>query len=182
MCVCLFLCSQIETENLLIHLVEQELSKRTVMHFFTLCFNPPLIFFLFLSLYPIIRLYNRLNYQSERLVPVCMCVCIYVTSIYYRNDVEQMICTVSFLISTFSLTLSSFIPLSLSPLFLLSSTNFFQKSGEYKGKKFNGISYFFGYQARGSLPSIFDCDYAYVIFAFFFIVYFLFLSLPSGLI
>ncbi|KAK1306162.1 Pyrophosphate--fructose 6-phosphate 1-phosphotransferase subunit alpha [Acorus calamus] len=35
------------------------------------------------------------------------------------------------------------------------------KSGTYKGKKFNSICHFFGYQARGSLPSKFDCDYAY---------------------
>ncbi|RWR80614.1 Phosphofructokinase domain-containing protein [Cinnamomum micranthum f. kanehirae] len=35
------------------------------------------------------------------------------------------------------------------------------KSGRYKGKKFNSICHFFGYQARGSLPSKFDCDYAY---------------------
>ncbi|CAI9270278.1 unnamed protein product [Lactuca saligna] len=38
-----------------------------------------------------------------------------------------------------------------------------QKEGSYKGKKFNGICHFFGYQARGSLPSKFDCDYAYVL-------------------
>jgi len=38
----------------------------------------------------------------------------------------------------------------------------FQKEGTYKGKKFNAICHFFGYQARGSLPSKFDCDYAYV--------------------
>ncbi|KAK1259681.1 Pyrophosphate--fructose 6-phosphate 1-phosphotransferase subunit alpha [Acorus gramineus] len=37
-----------------------------------------------------------------------------------------------------------------------------QKEGTYKGKKFNAICHFFGYQARGSLPSKFDCDYAYV--------------------
>ena len=37
-----------------------------------------------------------------------------------------------------------------------------QKEGAYKGKKFNAICHFFGYQARGSLPSKFDCDYAYV--------------------
>ena len=47
--------------------------------------------------------------------------------------------------------------------FLL-NTNFrkWQKEGTYKGKKFNAICHFFGYQARGSLPSKFDCDYAYV--------------------
>lgn len=39
---------------------------------------------------------------------------------------------------------------------------FGQKEGTYKGKKFNAICHFFGYQARGSLPSKFDCDYAYV--------------------
>ncbi|KAJ8649980.1 hypothetical protein MRB53_003003 [Persea americana] len=37
------------------------------------------------------------------------------------------------------------------------------RSGRYKGKKFNSICHFFGYQARGSLPSKFDCDYAYVL-------------------
>ncbi|XP_077210502.1 pyrophosphate--fructose 6-phosphate 1-phosphotransferase subunit alpha-like isoform X2 [Tasmannia lanceolata] len=37
------------------------------------------------------------------------------------------------------------------------------KEGTYKGKKFNGICHFFGYQARGALPSKFDCDYAYVL-------------------
>lgn len=37
------------------------------------------------------------------------------------------------------------------------------KEGIYKGKKFNSICHFFGYQARGSLPSKFDCDYAYVL-------------------
>ncbi|KAL8240019.1 hypothetical protein R6Q59_013374 [Mikania micrantha] len=38
-----------------------------------------------------------------------------------------------------------------------------QKEGSYKGKKFNAICHFSGYQARGSLPSKFDCDYAYVL-------------------
>ncbi|CAL9076793.1 unnamed protein product [Musa acuminata var. zebrina] len=37
------------------------------------------------------------------------------------------------------------------------------EEGIYKGKKFNAICHFFGYQARGSVPSKFDCDYAYVL-------------------
>jgi hypothetical protein len=37
-----------------------------------------------------------------------------------------------------------------------------KKEGTYKGKKFSAICHFFGYQARGALPSKFDCDYAYV--------------------
>ncbi|KAI3853888.1 hypothetical protein MKX03_018903 [Papaver bracteatum] len=37
------------------------------------------------------------------------------------------------------------------------------QNGTYTGKKFSSISHFFGYQARGSLPSKFDCDYAYVL-------------------
>lgn len=44
----------------------------------------------------------------------------------------------------------------------LTPVEFEQKEGIYKGKKFNAICHFFGYQARGSLPSKFDCDYAYV--------------------
>ncbi|KAJ8456052.1 hypothetical protein OPV22_034795 [Ensete ventricosum] len=37
------------------------------------------------------------------------------------------------------------------------------KNGTYTGKKFNSICHFFGYQARGSVPSNFDCDYAYAL-------------------
>lgn len=37
------------------------------------------------------------------------------------------------------------------------------KEGRYKGKKFSSVCHFFGYQARGSLPSNFDCDYAYAL-------------------
>ncbi|KAL8218358.1 hypothetical protein R6Q57_021731 [Mikania cordata] len=37
------------------------------------------------------------------------------------------------------------------------------KEGTYKGKKFTAICHFLGYQARGSLPSKFDCDYAFVL-------------------
>ncbi|EEC84297.1 hypothetical protein OsI_30782 [Oryza sativa Indica Group] len=35
------------------------------------------------------------------------------------------------------------------------------KEGKYIGRKFSSVCHFFGYQARGSLPSNFDCDYAY---------------------
>ncbi|KAL6643356.1 hypothetical protein ACP70R_019021 [Stipagrostis hirtigluma subsp. patula] len=37
------------------------------------------------------------------------------------------------------------------------------KQGTYKGRKFSSVCHFFGFQARGSLPSNFDCDYAYVL-------------------
>ncbi|XP_052168609.1 pyrophosphate--fructose 6-phosphate 1-phosphotransferase subunit alpha-like isoform X1 [Oryza glaberrima] len=37
------------------------------------------------------------------------------------------------------------------------------KEGKYIGRKFSSVCHFFGYQARGSLPSNFDCDYAYVL-------------------
>ncbi|KAL6838988.1 hypothetical protein ACP4OV_031215 [Aristida adscensionis] len=37
------------------------------------------------------------------------------------------------------------------------------KGGKYKGRKFSSVCHFFGFQARGSLPSNFDCDYAYVL-------------------
>ncbi|OAY65557.1 Pyrophosphate--fructose 6-phosphate 1-phosphotransferase subunit alpha, partial [Ananas comosus] len=36
------------------------------------------------------------------------------------------------------------------------------KQGAYKGKKFNAICHYFGYQARGSLPLKFEGDYAYL--------------------
>ncbi|KAK6919865.1 Phosphofructokinase domain [Dillenia turbinata] len=36
-------------------------------------------------------------------------------------------------------------------------------SAKHSGKKFNSVCHFFGYQARGSLPSKFDCDYAYAL-------------------
>ncbi|ONM06061.1 Pyrophosphate--fructose 6-phosphate 1-phosphotransferase subunit alpha 2 [Zea mays] len=39
--------------------------------------------------------------------------------------------------------------------------NIHLKEDTYKGKKFNAICHFLGYQARGALPSKFDCDYAY---------------------
>ncbi|GJN34254.1 hypothetical protein PR202_gb22901 [Eleusine coracana subsp. coracana] len=35
------------------------------------------------------------------------------------------------------------------------------KEGKYKGRKFSPVCHFFGCQARGSVPSKFDCDYAY---------------------
>ncbi|XP_022680235.1 pyrophosphate--fructose 6-phosphate 1-phosphotransferase subunit alpha isoform X2 [Setaria italica] len=37
------------------------------------------------------------------------------------------------------------------------------KEGTYKGRKFSSVCHFFGSQARGSLPSNFDCNYAYVL-------------------
>ncbi|KAF8712101.1 hypothetical protein HU200_028942 [Digitaria exilis] len=37
------------------------------------------------------------------------------------------------------------------------------KEGSYKGRKFSSVCHFFGCQARGSLPSNFDCNYAYVL-------------------
>ncbi|KAG2642608.1 hypothetical protein PVAP13_2KG193355 [Panicum virgatum] len=37
------------------------------------------------------------------------------------------------------------------------------KEGNYKGRKFSSVCHFFGSQARGSLPSNFDCNYAYVL-------------------
>ncbi|KAL6643349.1 hypothetical protein ACP70R_019014 [Stipagrostis hirtigluma subsp. patula] len=37
------------------------------------------------------------------------------------------------------------------------------KQGTHKGRKFSSVCHFFGFQARGSLPSNFDCDYAYVL-------------------
>uniref|UniRef100_A0A0E0QHR6 Pyrophosphate--fructose 6-phosphate 1-phosphotransferase subunit alpha n=1 Tax=Oryza rufipogon TaxID=4529 RepID=A0A0E0QHR6_ORYRU len=37
------------------------------------------------------------------------------------------------------------------------------KEGRYKGRKFSSVCHFFGYQARGSVPSNFDCDYAYAL-------------------
>ncbi|WVZ64287.1 hypothetical protein U9M48_013832 [Paspalum notatum var. saurae] len=37
------------------------------------------------------------------------------------------------------------------------------KDGKYKGRKFSSVCHFFGSQARGSLPSNFDCEYAYVL-------------------
>jgi hypothetical protein len=46
-----------------------------------------------------------------------------------------------------------------------------QKEGTYNGKKFNAICHFFGYQARGALPSKFDCDYGYVGLSFSFTVF-----------
>jgi len=37
------------------------------------------------------------------------------------------------------------------------------KEGKYVGRKLSSVCHFFGCQARGSLPSKFDCDYAYVL-------------------
>ncbi|CAL5090857.1 unnamed protein product [Urochloa decumbens] len=37
------------------------------------------------------------------------------------------------------------------------------KEGNYKGRKFSSVCHFFGSQARGSLPSNFDSNYAYVL-------------------
>ncbi|OQU80257.1 hypothetical protein SORBI_3007G101800 [Sorghum bicolor] len=37
------------------------------------------------------------------------------------------------------------------------------KEGRYKGRKFSSVCHFFGYPARGSIPSNFDCDYAYAL-------------------
>jgi len=37
------------------------------------------------------------------------------------------------------------------------------KEGNYKGRKFSSVCHFFGSQSRGSLPSNFDCNYAYVL-------------------
>ncbi|ONM54078.1 Pyrophosphate--fructose 6-phosphate 1-phosphotransferase subunit alpha 2 [Zea mays] len=39
------------------------------------------------------------------------------------------------------------------------------KEGKCKGRKFSSVCHFFGSQARGSLPSNFDCNYAYIMAA-----------------